>query len=253
MAEIRHLPNAPITEAVIDLRIEPVGDISVEVLEGELERRGNLGYRKHGPVVRSRFGFSIKPQDMSSATVLPPENQIIGWRLHSADEKYVALLTLEGMTLSRLPPYESWETLVAEAKRLWQLYLECLGPRQVTRAATRFINNLKLPFQEGDPFGRFLRVPPAVPEELPQPMSGFLQRFIIHDPPSRAAIVFTQALHEEHAPGGPVPVILDVDVFRVSPFQGDGNEVWDCLSDLRSLKNMFFFECLTEEAIQLYL
>jgi uncharacterized protein (TIGR04255 family) len=253
MAQIRHLPNAPITEALIDLRIDAVGDISVESLEGELERRRNLGYRKHGPVVRSRFGFSVKPEDTPPAIALAPENQIIGWRLHSEDEKYVALLSLEGMTLSRLPPYQSWETLVAEAKRLWQLYLECVGPRQVTRAATRFINNLRLPFQEGDPFERFLLVPPTVPEQLPQPMFGFLQRFVISDAPSGAVIVFTQALHELHAPQAPVPVILDIDVFRLSQFPGGGNEVWECLSTLRSLKNRFFFGCLTEEAIRLYL
>ncbi len=252
MAQIRHLPNAPITEAVIDFRVEAPSGASVETLEGELDRRGTFGYRKVGQIIRGEFGFSINPQEQPPSRTLGGATTIIGVRLHSADEKYVALLTVEGFTLSRLQPYESWEALVAEATRVWQIYLDCLRPQQITRAATRFINNLRLPLAAGDPFERFLVVPPTVPEGLPQTVGEFLQRFLIYDAQSGATVIFTQALSGD-SPKTPVPVILDIDVFRTARFPGDGSEAWGYLPQLRVLKNNFFFGCLTEEAIALYL
>lgn len=252
MAHARHLPNAPITEALIDFRVEAPSGATVETLEGELDRRNTFGYKKIGKIIRGEFGFSINPQEQPPSRVLAGATTTIGVRLHSTDQKYVAQLTVEGFTLSRLQPYESWETLVAEAQRVWQLYLACLQPPQITRAATRFINNLRLPLAPGDPFERFLAVPPTVPLELPQSVTEFLQRLVIYDAQSEATVILTQALAAD-SPKRPVPVILDIDVFRWSRFPRPGLEAWAYLSKLRDLKNRFFFGCLTEDAIGLYL
>jgi uncharacterized protein (TIGR04255 family) len=127
MAGQEHLNNAPITEAVIDLRIEtPIG-VTVEAFEKLLAARDNLGYTKKGRIMRGASGFALKADEMQS---LGAQASGIGVRLQSQNEKYVAQLSLEGFALSRLQPYESWENLVAEARRLWQDYSECLaGPR----------------------------------------------------------------------------------------------------------------------------
>lgn len=90
-----------------------------------------------------------------------------------------------------------------------------------------------------------------MPPEFPQTVSGFLQRFMVYDQDSGATAILTQAL-ESFSISFPVPVILDIDVFREMQFSLDGGEVWEYLDELRGLKNRFFFGALTEEAMELY-
>jgi len=250
MAQPRHLPNAPIIEAVVDLRVLAEKDATVEALEEALGRH-DFGYRRKGPIIQGRFGFSINLEESPQAVTRSEPTTIVGVRLHSVDERYVAQFTLGGFTLSRLQPYESWENLIEETKRTWGVYLECLRPDHITRAATRFINNLRLP-RTPEPIEHMLKMMPVFPEELPQLLYGFLERFLIYDAERDATAILTQAL--DHPPQeDAIPVILDIDVFRESRFSVNGSEVWDFLQQLRVLKNKIFFGSLTEAAVALYL
>jgi uncharacterized protein (TIGR04255 family) len=246
VAQMRHLSNAPITEAIIDFRVERSEDATVDGLVAELARRNNLGYRKEAPIFRSEFGFSLKGEE-GRATA---DATTIGVKLRSTDRNYIAQLSVEGFTLSRLTPYESWENLVLEARRLWADYAACLKAPRITRYATRYINNLRLPPTQN--LERFLLLPPNLPPGLPEALSGFLQRFVMRDVPSDATVILTQVL--EGAPlDKPLPVVLDIDAFRFGTFPSDEPEVWSELNQLRRLKNGVFFGCLTEEAVALYL
>lgn len=251
MAAYPHLPRAPISEALIDLRVQAPDDISVESLEACLPQ-ADLGYHKVAPILRGSFGFSFNvAETQAEAKVLPGVTAVIGTRFHSADDKYVAQFTTEGFTLSRLQPYETWERLVDEARRLWPHYCGCVKPTAITRVATRFINNLNLPLREEEKFERFLTLLPNFPEEVPSVMSAFLERYVMHDRSSAATIILTQGLDSAHE-GQSVPVILDIDVFRHSKFACDDSEVWDYMQTLRALKNQYFFAAITEEAVRLY-
>lgn len=250
MARIRPLARAPITEALIDLRVQPAEGMTVERLEEALRGR-NFGYSRKGPILRGHFGLVINAQDGSSPPQLTGGSTIVGARLHSADDLYVAQFTTEGFTLSRLKPYESWEALTAEAQRVWQEYLTCVTPVAVIRTATRFINDLQLPLEPGDRFDRYLTRLPQMPPEYPQTISSFLQRFVIHDVECGATAIVTQAL-EQRSPTPRIPVILDVDVFREAKYTPDAEGVWEYLTRLRELKNRIFFGALTEEAVELY-
>ena len=250
VATIRQLARAPIVEALIDLRVHAAEATTVERLEKALEDQ-DFGYHKKGPILRGQFGFVINPQDDPPTQSMSGSSSIIGVRLHSADERYVAQFTIEGFTFSRLEPYESWERLVSEAQRVWSTYRACVAPTRIHRTATRFINNLRLPLKPGDRFERYLTAMPNMPPEFPQTCSSFLQRFVVEDERSGATAILTQAL-EQSAPTPSVPVILDIDVFRETRFAPDGAEVWDFLGELRGLKNRFFFGALTEAAVGLY-
>lgn len=246
-----YLPHAPVTEAVIDVRVvAPVG-LTPASLEPLVDRLAP-GYMKKGPIFELHASFAVDPNGERSSDF---GSQEIGVRMHSADDRYVAQFQLAGFSLSRLEPYETWDKLLAEAQRLWALYLDTVGPVKVVRVATRFINNLRLPMQPGEDFGVYLTKPPQVPEGLPQGLSSFLQRVILHDPRADIRATLTQAL--QSPPVGDllerIPVILDIDVYRMAEFGPDSRELWDCLERLRAFKNQAFYESLTEKAVEQYL
>ncbi|MFO1352202.1 MAG: TIGR04255 family protein [Gammaproteobacteria bacterium] len=252
MATIRHLPKAPITEALIDLRVQAPSDVSVTTLEQAIENSEPFGYYKKSPIIRSSFGFSVNPEENPIARATSGPTTIIGVRLHSEDEKYVAQFSIEGFTLSRLRPYESWAKLIEETQRLWSIYCQWIRPDRISRVATRFINNLQLPLKQGENFEEFVTLLPTFPKEIPQELAGFLQRYVSQDPQSGATIISTHFL-ERFISGQTVPLILDIDVFKESILPTDSAEVWIRLDQFRELKNRFFFSFLTEKAVELYL
>ena len=250
MAQIKPLAHAPVVEAVVDLRVNAPDGMSNERLNTALDGL-DFGYHKKGPILRGSFGFAINPQETPAARQLLGETTIIGFRLHSTDEKYVAQFTTEGFSLSRLEPYQSWGALITEAQRVWVIYQKCVTPTRIHRTATRFINNLRLPLRQGERFERFLTGLPVMPPEYPQAITSFLQRFVVYDEQCGATAILTQAL-EQFTVDQPLPVILDIDVYRETKFSADGPDVWKYLSDLRALKNRLFFGALTDEAVELY-
>jgi uncharacterized protein (TIGR04255 family) len=249
MTEFPHLENAPITEAVIDFRAEPVNTLSVEALGQAVAKRGYLGYTHKGYVIRSEFGFSVNIQADPKVAESGGRAANLGLRLHSNDDKYVAQLRIDGFTLSRLAPYESWDILFQEARRLWVGYRQCVGDVSITRTATRYINNLRLPANEL--LSRYLTLVPSIPEGLPQNLSGFLHRYMLIDTELRATVILNQAL-DVRALDEPLPLILDIDAFQESRYVRDDAAAWDVLNKLRGLKNRVFFGCLTPMGIQLY-
>ena len=244
----RHLRHAPITEAVIDLRVDPAAGTSVDDLVAALGRHDNLGYLQKGLLLHSEFGFSLKVE-AEPKVMHEGRATTTGVRLHSSDERYIAQLGVAGFTLSRLEPYESWENLVEEAKKLWRGYLECIGPGTVTRIATRYINNLRLPFTPE--LSDFLLLAPSIPQGLPEALSSFLQRYVLHDAATQTTSIVTEGL-EEASPEKPLPLILDIDVFRHTNLAVDDAAVWTYLEQLRGVKNRIFFGCLTEAGVALY-
>jgi len=251
MARVRtHLPNAPITEAVIDFRVRPSNDFDVSEFATAAARFAP-GYVKQGPIYQVQAMLAMNPDvpgrsEMSSITV--------GLRMHSEDERYVMQMQRDGFSLSRLAPYETWEALITEAQRLWAEYVDIAHPVVIWRVATRYINNLRLPMHLGEDFNIYLTKPPEVPDRLPQSLSSFLQRVALQDPARAVYATVTQSFEPIPAVNAPaaIPVILDVDAFRISEFQISDPAIWQCLEELRDFKNRIFFEFLTEKALDLY-
>jgi uncharacterized protein (TIGR04255 family) len=249
MAKARaFLRNAPIKEALIDLRTREHRDLEMHQLE-RIRSRLEPDYVKKGPIVELRTDITVSKEGRS---VGETKSRELGIRLHSRDEKYVAQFSREGFTFSRLVPYETWGKLVEEAQRLWAVYVECVHPEAVNRVAARFINNLQLPMQPGEHFEEYLTTPPQVPAALPQHVLEFLQRIMIHDTNTGLRAIVTQLLQ-----GGVwndrVPVILDIDVFCQFELAPEAPDVWSYLEKMRDFKNRVFFESLTEKAVELYI
>lgn len=248
MARIRpHLPHPPITEALIDFHTRPSEGTDLEAVQ-DLAMRTE-GYEEKGPIFRFQTTWALTEEKGLTDQSL---SQKLGVRLHSPDDKYVLQLRTNGFTISRLTPYENWENLLTEARRLWALYINRLEPVSIVRVATRFINNLKLPMRPGEQFEDYLTKPPSLPKELPQGVLGFTQRIVVAHPELDARANLIQLLQEGVVPADHVAVILDIDVYKMVELQPETEDAWNLLYELRVFKNAAFFASLTEKTVELF-
>lgn len=248
MAAPHRLTRAPIQEAIIDIQCAVPLGFDVARLE---QLRGGIGYSEKTEHMHA-FSMMMQP----NMTVVPPpvQNQgQVGFRFFSNDNKYIVQFRNNGMTLSRLQPYDSWETFYAEAYRLWQAYYGIANPGAVTRIAVRNINRLVFPAAEySQHVDLFLAAPPILPAGVPNSISEWMTRYLIQDASSRLSAFLTQVSSPSLDPAQ-CAVILDIDVFQVTEdLSAEPHVLMPMFAPLRELKNRLFFGSLTEKAIGLF-
>lgn len=248
MAKVRHLRNAPVREALIDIQFEP--RVEVEAINRFAEGLISEFPGQHD-MWEALVGFNVEGAQASANT----SHAVIGKRMDTKVDPHILQCRTSGFTFSRLAPYIEWECLRDDAKRLWGAFASEVGPQTVKRVAVRYINEIKIPLPIKD-FGDYLVCPPKVPEPLPQGISGFLQRVVIPDEESRCISVVNQLFE------GPsllsngqqaISVVLDIDVFRQTDIESlKVDEIFVMLDALREQKNRMFFEHLTEAAVEMF-
>lgn len=245
MEKFQVLKKAPITEALVDLRVKLQSEVNVKSIDS-IHEPIKKEYPEKQEQRMSQIQLELK---VGEDLVKPPSTKIIGYRYISSDKKQIFQARLDGFTFSRLQPYTNWEELRDEVHRLWLLYKEITLPDLITRVALRYINNLNIPLPMKD-FSDYLTAPPVVPEGLPQGVSSFLTRVVIQEPSIGASAVITQAL--EPVVGEVAPVILDIDVFKFRPEGIEEKDAWDTIERLRYFKNQIFFKSITNKLKEMY-
>lgn len=247
MNDFEHLPNAPITEAIFDFRVEGAENLDPEVFKVAAERLADR-YPICEAAQRWEALFQIKEGEVLPPA--PPQSSPHGIFVRTADGEQLAQFRVDGFTFNRLQPYTRWSDLFPEAMRLWQLYSELSAPRRVTRLATRYINRMRFPVPIGD-FGDWLTAPPAVPEGLPQGISQFLTRVTLHDPEGDQLAHVSQWL-EPGEDQDNIVILLDIDAFRTVPLDPHAGAIAQTFESLRVFKNRIFFGSLTDKALGLF-
>jgi uncharacterized protein (TIGR04255 family) len=247
MAEHSALRNAPITEALIDIRIGIKEGFDVNRF---LSLHEAIANQYPGKKTRHKWEgrFELK---RGEALVSAGTEAVDGYIFTSTDEKQLFQARIDGFTFNRLRPYEKWDSFRDEAFRLWRLYRDLTSP-EIIRVALRYINKFDIPLFPHPlrDFNEYLTAAPIVPEDLPQGVSSFLTRVVIHDPSIDAAAIITQALEQVIDPKF-LPIILDIDAFRQKEVLSE-EEAWLTLEKLRHLKNRIFFASITEKAKELF-
>ena len=242
MAKQRHLSKAPITEALINIQVMlPIHKRTIEHLAA-LDEKLRDQYPEKKTIEEFQYKFEVG---------LPHTEQTIskqlGFRYTSRDNTQVIQATISGLTFSRLPPYEDWSKLRAEAWRVWEIYATLVQPESITRVATRYINKLALPGPILD-FDHYLNYVPVVPKALPQMYAGFFSRIMVPDEKHQRMAIITQMYQPDPSI---VSVVLDIDVFRQKIFANE-QEAWATIDQLRDFKNLIFFDSITEKSAELY-
>ncbi len=246
MGEARHYPKAPITEAIIDLRVEFAEDIDAATLK----RVGDsvlADYPQQEELFEATGQFDVRPGIGTSTSV---HQHSAGYKASSADKKQILQSRRNGFTFSRLAPYDRWETFRNEARRLWKVYRETTAPSLISRLALRYVNRIDIPYQNVD-LKDYFRTSPEIAPELPQELAGFFMQLQLPCPELNAYALLNQTTVPP-AREGVVSVVLDVDLFRTQEPPQDEQAVWDYFETLHRGKNEVFEACITDSTRKLF-
>lgn len=237
--------NAPIKEALIDIRAELPADVTLDTLEG-LHR----GLMESYPAKKRRFyvegQFSAGEGEELGAVATRKQ---MGFQFLSADGRHIFQARLDGFTFSRLRPYGNWLELRKEARRLWDVYRSAVNPLKIARVAVRYINQIDIPLAVIE-YKDYFRTIPEVSPDLPQALSGFFMQLQFPQIDFGGHLILTQ-LAVPPPSADTNSVILDLDVIKEGGAASD-DEVWELLETLRNRKNEFFEGCITDKARALF-
>ena len=238
MTDPRHLPRAPIKEAVIDLRVDR--EIDVEVLDFSLS-----GFTKGSRIQNTELRLELHGPNLQHQE----SQRHIGYRHEAGEGKDIAQLTTAGLTLSRLTPYQDWNTFLSLAKKAWGDYSEAVGNVRVGRVGVRYVNRLNVPQVDQFSLDDYFTNAPKLFIKSRSEVDHFLTRLVLKlsDTPDVNAVV-VQTI--DKLTDDRIPLILDIDVF--ARIAGDDElDVWDVLDELRHYKNDIFFNTMTPKSLDL--
>lgn len=247
MARIRHLRNAPITEAIVDFRVSLPSDFRADRLRQARDR-----LVREYPLVVEHKGMEAH-FEFAAGQPKEPRTRDLGFQgiwLKTEDEKSVAQFRVDGFTFNRLKPYTRWEQILPEALRLWRLYTELATPQSVTRLALRYINHMKLPAPASS-LDDYILTSPKVPPSVPQTLSAFATRIVLEHAQHQMKANVVQVL-EAGIEGPALSLLFDIDVYRAGPLEVSAATMEQILGNLRDYKNEIFFESLTERFVGIF-
>ena len=252
MPERAHYSRAPITEAIIDLRIAPTQGISVEELSPIREAVGDRYPNQEEEHVQYQQMALVGTNLLQTGG----GHQLNGFRFISQDKRQIFYARLDGFAFSIQAPYDRWESFRDEARNLWNVYSSVAIPEGVTRAATRYINRIDIPDAASVQLENYLRIYPEVSPDLPDEglMSNFFMQLQLWQRDLGCWLVVNEAPDMSPAEGT-MSIRLDFDLFREQyeePWRADEDTaVWDFLEQLHDRKNEIFEASITEKTRRL--
>jgi uncharacterized protein (TIGR04255 family) len=241
-----HYQKAPITEALIDIRADLSPEIRFEDLHAVKKHLiGDYPREEARSLGEGVFHFGDSVQ--ASAQQKP-------WGLHfrNASDNQVAQFRMDGFTFSRLVPYENWERLRNEGRRLWNVYREVLRPKKIRRIAVRYINQLNLPGESVEPED-YLNTFPQVSQKLPPELRNFgpyLMNIRLYQADLNGFLVLNEGTTPPKKPDV-ISIALDLDLYVEDPPLNDEEELWAFFEKLRERKNLYFEASITDKTREL--
>jgi uncharacterized protein (TIGR04255 family) len=228
--------KAPITEAVIDIRVVQRQDLDV----GEFAALGiGSDYSETADQYRVTGAINI---GAPAAQTIAPVKEGIQFATKSREKLFQA--QRQGWSFNKLAPYETWEQFSSEGRALWSRYRGIARPQAITRIALRYVNRLDLPLPFKD-FKEYILTVPEVAADLPQQLSGFFMQIHIPQFDLEAVAVLNVAMMPPLS-ADLCSIALDIDVFRGDNVGQTDDEMWAYLEKLRERKNHIFESCITD-------
>lgn len=240
--------SPPIIEALIDLRVERLSDLTVTALK-EIQSSISSDYPVTEDLAQVQGEFQMGSAVTATATQTP-----VGCRFLSEDRTRIFQARLDGFTFSQLEPYTRWEAVRDEARRLWSIYSTATRLKKIQRVAVRYINRLNLPY---DSSGRldlkdYLKTFPEVSPDLPQDLSDYVMQLQIPQLDLEAQLVLAESIIGQSTSPSIVSILLDIDLFSFVDLPVDSDAAWNLLDRFRLRKNEVFEACITDKTRELF-
>lgn len=245
MHSARHYPRAPITEAIIDLRVIQNPELTVDALRSVHDNDKAL-YPTAEPLNAAQSLLILGPNTTTSTA----HQQHIGFIFRRHDGLQIQQARLDGFSMSQLAPYPHWEEFRDETRRRWTVYQQVAKPVAIARVGVRYINRLDIPQASAD-YRDYLNTGPKIAPGLPQHLPGyFMQAMLPFEALGSMALVTETILQ----PANPTTtsIILDIDIFREGLASEVDDALWEFIEKLRDLKNEIFEACITDKARELF-
>ncbi len=241
-------PNAPIREALFDIRVNNINIKKVEDLLFLKEMvLDDLPEMRLLHQFTSKINFSLdKPVEGES------QSDIAGYVFVSKDKTRQLQIKNDGITLNILKPYENWEKHFTYFIEIWNKYNELFSPNNITRIAARFINRIEIPMPFNS-FQEYIVNMPPIPICLPQVFTSFFMQTQIPCNVEGANVNAIISETIEPITNDILPFILDIDVFQVLDAENKNVDLIKNFSEIHILKNDIFENCITDKTRKLFL
>ena len=238
-----HLSRAPITEAIIDVRVRAREDLRTSELSA-----AHSEVQSWLPALEERRAFQARVELRGTrGHASTSDLGVDGYLFWSADRLDLAQFRVDGLSLNRLKPYQSWESWFPRFTDLWDLYVRTARPESVTRIGVRCLNHIVLPQPPFD-LNTYLTAPAQYPSELGENVDSFVTNVALWDESDpNLKLTLTQSLQATEA--APAQLILDVDAYSTGDFHP--REILGMFGKLHHLRNRAFFRSITSETIAL--
>jgi uncharacterized protein (TIGR04255 family) len=235
--------KAPITEAVIELRLARQFDASL--VEGAARRmKDEYFFEDVDDGVNLKYEVGAPRAELETAWK--------GRKLSSIDRADCLFFRTNTLVCSRLAPYTGWESFYERAVRGWQAWRKIAGPTELTRLGVRYINRIDIPNASGAPISveEYLNVSPRSPE-FGGPMSSYAIQIARPMNSDDCMLVLNSSTVTPPLVGF-AALVLDIDVFRETNIPRRDEDLWALVNRIRTYKNNIFETCITDQSRALF-
>jgi uncharacterized protein (TIGR04255 family) len=237
--------NAPIKEAIFDLRVGSLANCSLEQLE-LIHDVLKDGY----PNKRKSINISGKLEIKDSKHIFQDTgSNILGYIFSNLDNNRVVQYRLDGFTYNMISPYTEWSDFSNEAFKLYDIYQSNFIPSSIARIALRYINRIELPVTFKD-FNEFILNMPPIPKCLPQTFNHFFMQINVPCDKPDTSVILTETI--EPISKEKLPFILDIDVFKIGQIELSIEKLKREFEELRIIKNSIFENTITDKLRKIF-
>jgi len=237
-----HYPRPPITEAVLEVRVE--GKLSARDMERCVER-----FRRQYKNVENITEFEINFED--GKPISRPKST--GFKLTSENAVDLLLLNPSSVASIRLAPYSRWEDLLESAKSNFDTFTKLLGRQVVSRIGARFVNRIDVPskLMVGRSWNDFFRLGANVPGEVARAYGSYYVNLGARSEEGVMIVINTGVIGDnvllDHT-----SVLLDIDVALEGDIPQRIDDMWARAEVLRKVKNRIFESSITDRCRELF-
>lgn len=236
-------PNAPIVEAVFDVKVSNTIVVNPSIFEQFAKTD-----LKDFPISSKRQNVNVRIFDKKGTGQIGKTTNLLGYIFSNIQGNRKVQFRLDGYSFNMLRPYSNWEDFSNSSFVYLQKYLSLAKPLSITRIGLRYINRIDLP-SENQAFEKYIKYLPPVPADLPKKFEKYFLQMQIPSGDGLNKAVISQTFEQDV--NGRIPFIIDIDVFQDERLKAS-DPLEERFNNLRNLKNRIFEDLVTDDCKLLF-